>query len=168
MAMTTTAPNTTTGELVLEITRVFNAPRELVFKAWTDPEHMARWGGPEGYSATTVELDARPGGAWRLGMRSPEGEEHLQGGVIREIVPPERLVYTFAWEEADGTPGHETLVSVTLAEHGPDAAQTLMTFRQGTFENVDSRDGHLVGWDSAFNVLAEYLENETAAPELKG
>ena len=163
MAMTTTALETKTGELALEITRVFNAPRDLVFKAWTDPEHMAKWGGPEGYSATTVELDARPGGAWRLGMRSPEGDEHLQGGEIREIVPPERLVYTFAWEEADGSPGHETLVSITLAEHGPNATQTLMTFRQGTFENVESRDGHREGWDSAFNVLDAFLTSEAAS-----
>ena len=161
MAMTTTAPETKAGELALEITRVFNAPRDLVFKAWTDPEHMARWGGPEGFSATVVEMDARPGGAWRCGIRSPEGQEYLQGGVVHEIVPPERLVYTFAWDEADGTPGHETLVSITLAEHGPDAAQTLMTFRQGTFENAESRDGHREGWDSAFNVLEAYLEKET-------
>ena len=64
MSMTTTIPETATGELALEITRVFNAPRDLVFKAWTDTEHMARWAGPEGYSATVVELDGRPGGAY--------------------------------------------------------------------------------------------------------
>jgi uncharacterized protein YndB with AHSA1/START domain len=164
MATTTpVAPKARADELELTITRVFNAPRDLVFRAWTEPERMAKWGGPEGFAPTYVEMDARPGGAWRLGMRSPEGQEYRQGGVVREIVPPERLVYTFAWEEGDGTPGHETLVTLTLAEHGPDAAQTLMTFQQASFENVESRDGHREGWDSAFNALDAYLEAESRA-----
>jgi len=151
------SPQTPDAGPELTITRVFDAPRDLVFRAWFEPERMAVWAGPEGFTATYVEMDPRPGGAWRLGMRSPEGEEHRQGGVVREIVPPERLAFTFAWEEADGTPGHETLITLILAEHGPTATQTLMTFRQATFDSVESRDGHEGGWNSAFEDLAAYL-----------
>lgn len=165
----TTTPSTWTAQAATEpagpelhMTRVFDAPRDLVYRAWAEPERMARWAGPEGFTATFCELDARPGGAWRLGMRSPEGEEHRQGGVVREVVPPERLVFTFAWEEANGTPGHETLITLTFAEHGAAGAQTLFTFHQAPFESNASRDGHEGGWDSTFDELAAYLACETA------
>ncbi len=75
-------------------------------------------------------------------------------GVYREIVEPERLVFTFVWEEADGTPGREMLVTVSLAEHD---GKTRMTFHQALFESVEDRDGHRDGWSSSFDVLAEYL-----------
>lgn len=143
------------AERVLVITRVFDAPRELVFKAWTDPEHGKRWAGPRGFTATHLQADVRPGGAWRTCLRADDGSRELwQGGVYREVVPPERLVFTFAWDRAEGTPGHETLVTITLAEHG---GKTTMTFHQAEFESVEQRDGHRGGWNSAFDRLAEHL-----------
>ena len=87
-------------------------------------------------------------------MRSPEGTEFWKVGVYREIVPPERLVFTFAWLDADGRPGHEMLVTVTLAEEG---AKTRMTLRQGPFETRAKRDDHRQGWTSTFERLADYL-----------
>lgn len=92
---TGTAP---ANELVIE--RVFNAPRELVFQAWTDLEHIPKWFGPKHHPATHVTADLRPGGRWRGCLRSPEtGVILWLGGVYREIVPPERLVFTFAWRK---------------------------------------------------------------------
>ena len=137
----------------LTITRLLDAPRNLVFKVWTQPEHMVRWLGPKGFTAPSCEIDLRPGGAWRACIRSAEGKDHRMQGVYREIAPPERLVFTFAWEE-DGVPGHETLVTITFAEQG---SKTLFTFHQATFASVESRDSHHGGWSSSFDRLADYL-----------
>ena len=80
---------------VLVITRVFDAPRELVFKLWTDPDHAVNWWGPRDYPAADVHMDVRPGGAWRGCLRSPEtGKELWHGGVFREVVPPSRPNYS--------------------------------------------------------------------------
>ena len=143
---------------VLVITRVFDAPRELVFRAWTDPAHVTRWMGPRGYTATHFKQDQRPGGAWRACLRKDDnGEELWQGGVLREVVAPERLVFTFGWYGDDGRPGHETLVTVTFAEeHG----KTRMTFQQAVFETMAQRDGHQGGWSSAFDRLEEQLAQD--------
>ncbi len=146
---------TTVDDRTLVITRDFDAPPGLVFKAWTDPAHAARWGGPRGFTATHVKGDLRPGGRWRTCLRRDEdGKELWQGGVYREVVPPERLAFTFAWDQDDGRPGHETLVTVTFAE---ERGKTRMTFRQAVFQGVEQRDGHRGGWTSAFDRLAEHL-----------
>jgi len=142
------------AELELVITRILDAPRELVFKAWTEPDRVIRWWGPRGFTTAHYELDFRPDGAYRVCMRSPEGTEHWQRGVCREVVEPERLVFTFAWEDSEGKPGHETVVTVTLAEFG---AKTKLTLHQAVFETVTARDLHQGGWASALEWLAEYL-----------
>ena len=142
-------------ERVLAITRVFDAPRSLVFKCWTDPAHGTRWSGPRGFTATHIEGDLRPGGAWRACLRRDgTGEELWQGGVYREVVEPERLVFTFAWDDENGRRGHETLVTVTFAERD---GKTEMNFRQAVFDTVEQRDGHREGWNSAFDRLGEYV-----------
>ena len=138
----------------LTITRVFDAPRELVFKAWTDSSHGSEWSAPRGFTVAALEADLRPGGAWRLCMRTPEGKELWVGGVYREIVPPVRIVSTHAWQNPDGTPGHETLMTVDLAARGD---RTEMTFRQTGFESVEDRDGHREGWSECFDRLEEHL-----------
>jgi uncharacterized protein YndB with AHSA1/START domain len=111
------AADISTQERELVITRVIDAPRGLVFKTWTQPEHIARWWGPRGFTTIHCEMDVRVGGAYRFGMRSPQGTEHWKRGVYREIVEPDRVVFTFAWENADGTLGHELLTTVTFDEH---------------------------------------------------
>ena len=142
------------AERVLTITRVFDAPRELVFKLWTDPAHAKHWMGPRGFTATHFEQESRPGGSWRLCLREDDsGRELWQGGVVREIAAPARLVYTFAWDREDGSRGHETLVTITFAEQD---GKTRMTLHQAEFESVPQRDGHRGGWNSAFDRFAEY------------
>jgi uncharacterized protein YndB with AHSA1/START domain len=138
----------------LSIRRTFDAPRTLVFKAWTEPQHLARWSCPRGFTCTENTGDLRVGGAFAASMRSPEGTTHRLRGVYREIVPPQRLVFTHAWLDDSGEPGPETIVTVTLAECD---GRTEMTFHQGIFDSVASRDGHEQGWSSCFELLAELL-----------
>jgi uncharacterized protein YndB with AHSA1/START domain len=144
----------TSTERELVITRVFDAPRELVFRMWTDPKHMARWWGPRDYPAVSVDLEARPGGRWRHCLRSVEtGADLWHHGEFHEIAPPHRLVFSFAWEE-DGERGMENIVTITFAEQN---GKTLMTFRQAPFQSDGERDGHHGGWSSAFDRLDEQL-----------
>ncbi len=138
---------------ILRLTRTFAAPRETVFQAWTDREILVKWWGPKGYTVPVAEIDVRPGGAWRTCMRSPEGEEYCVGGVYREVIPPEKLVFTWAWE-SDGEPGHETVVTIEF--HDKDGATELVLVQE-LFESVEARDKHNQGWSSSFDCLAEAL-----------
>jgi uncharacterized protein YndB with AHSA1/START domain len=140
----------------LVITRIFDAPRHVVFRAWTEPGRVARWWGPQGFVTTYCNMDVRPGGTFRVCMRSPAGAEHWKQGVYREVVAPERLVFTFAWEDTEGKPGHQTLVTVTFAASGK---KTELTLHQAVFEDVATRDDHRRGWTSTLQRFAEYLEN---------
>ena len=88
----------------LTLTRVFRAPRALVFQAWTDPKHLSQWWGPKGFTNPVCEEDARVGGALRIVMRAPDGAEYPMIGVFREVVAPERLVFTNSPVDAAGQP----------------------------------------------------------------
>jgi uncharacterized protein YndB with AHSA1/START domain len=146
--MTTTAKSTET-ELVIR--RVFDAPRALMFKLWTEREHAVHWWGPKDFTAPHLEADVKPGGAWRACLHSPDGRDYWQHGVFREIVAPERLVFTFIW---DDEPDHEMLVTVTFADRD---GKTEMTFRQAPFTSVESRDSHVEGWNECFDRLEAYV-----------
>jgi uncharacterized protein YndB with AHSA1/START domain len=98
------------------ITRVIDAPRELVFKAWTDPKHVAEWWGPNGFTTTTHEMDVRPGGVWRFIMHGPDGVDYDNKIVYIEIVKPERLVYSHGSDDEGESGQFET--TVTFAEQG--------------------------------------------------
>ena len=146
--------NESPNELV--ITRVFDAPRQLVWKVFTEIEHAVKWSGPRDYPMAHLEGELRVGGKWRGCLRAKEsGEELWQGGVYREIVPNEKLVYTFAWDEESGNSPTETLITITFEDEG--AGQTKMTFHQAPFISTESRDGHREGWSSAFDRAEEYL-----------
>jgi uncharacterized protein YndB with AHSA1/START domain len=148
-------PVTATADRVLVIERLFDAPRELVFKVWTERAHAARWYGPRGFVIAQMESDLRPGGKWRTCMRRPEdGTELWNGGEYREVVPPERLVFTFAWDQEVGCQGHDTLVTLTFAD---DRGKTLLTLHQEVFDSVQARDAHNGGWTSVMDKFAEYL-----------
>jgi uncharacterized protein YndB with AHSA1/START domain len=147
------------GDRVLEVTRVFAAPRRLLFQVWIEPGHLVRWWGPRGFTMPSHSIDVRPGGAYRFCMRSPDGGLHWLRGVYREIVEPERLVFTYAWEDAAGAPRHETLVTVRFAELGD---RTQLTLRQELFESVTARDLHREGWASNLDRLADYLAADAA------
>jgi len=147
-------------EKVLVITRLFDAPRALVFKMWTDPAHMVRWWGcPRNKAATVTEHDLRPGGRWRVVMRLEDGTDHRVAGAFREVSPPERLAFTWAWEDAAGNRGHETVVTVTLAERG---RKTEMTLHHAVFESTEARDLHGEGWTASLDRLAEYVTKTSA------
>jgi uncharacterized protein YndB with AHSA1/START domain len=107
------APETASPTADREIvqTRTFDAPRELVFQAWTDPAHLPHWFGPNGFSVTMQEIDVRPGGMWRFIMHGPDGRDYTNRMVYQEIVRPERLVYLHG-EDVDDDPGafHVTIL----------------------------------------------------------
>lgn len=143
------------SERELEIVRVFDAPLDLVWKAWAEPDRMVQWLGPRGFTGDIIRMDTWPGGSYRFHMRSPEGTDHWSEGVYREIVEGKRLAYTWVWTDADRNPiGPETLVTVTFEDLG---AKTRLAFRQTGFSSVTARDAHRGGWNSSFDCLAEYL-----------
>ena len=142
-------PNASSAEH-LRIERTLPAPRALVYQAFTEPARMMRWFGPHGFTATTITLDVREGGAWRGGMRGPDGTEQIASGVYREVVPDQRLVFTYAWESA-GVRGHETVCQVELSDDGP---HTRLVFTQGPFETAESSQNHQAGWAEAFEKLS--------------
>ena len=136
----------------LVIKRTFAAPRDLVWKVWSDPDLAKNWWGPNGFTLPFVEMDQRPGGKWRAQMRGPDGKDLWQHGVYREIVPPEKTVYTFIW---DAEPDHEMLVTVLFAARGN---KTDMTFRQEGFASTDEKAGHEDGWNQTFDRLSVFLK----------
>jgi uncharacterized protein YndB with AHSA1/START domain len=143
-------------EPTIVITREFDAPRRLVFAAWTTPEHVWRWYGPSYLTFTVCEIDLRPGGRWRYVLRAPDGGEHGFGGEYREIEPPERLVYTEGYE---AMPGHEYLVTLTFDEH---EGRTMLT-STGVYQSFADRDGHVAsgmedGMRETLDRLAEHLD----------
>jgi uncharacterized protein YndB with AHSA1/START domain len=142
-------------ELEMTIQRTLNAPRSLVFSAWTEPQHLEHWeNAPRGFTVTTNEVDFRVGGAYRVCMRSPEGVDHWLQGTYRDIAKPERLAFTHIWLDAQGKPGKETVVTISFADRG---AQTELTLHQTGFESAGSRDGHRDGWSSSIDRFEEYL-----------
>lgn len=136
----------------LVIVRTFDAPRALVWKAWTDPVPAKAWG-PKGFTTPVREMGMHPGDPWRAVMIAPDGTEHRQHGVMREVVPLERIAFTFTW---DTDPDVEMLVSVSFADDGE---RTVMTFRQTGFPSDGSRDGHRGGWNEAFDRLEGVVAN---------
>lgn len=140
------------SDLTLLLTRVFDAPRGLVYRAWT--EHMNAWAAPAGFTIPESEGDVRPGGAWRTTMRAPNGDEYRLGGVYRELVGDELISFTHVWDE-DGTPGQETIVTAHFADEG---GGTRLTFKQRGFRNIESRDSHAGGWSECFDRLDDFLK----------
>jgi uncharacterized protein YndB with AHSA1/START domain len=127
---------TTPSDREIVLTREFDAPRELVFKAMTDPEAIPKWWGPRRFVTIVDQMDLRPGGAWRFINRDADGTEYGFHGVYREILAPSRLVYTFEFE---GFPGHASLETITLEEHDgkTTSVDTIV------FDSKEDRDGTL-------------------------
>ncbi len=143
------SPNASSASLT--ITRQINAPPAKVFAAWTDPSKLKRWFGPAGAEVLEVETDMRVGGRFRVHMRMPDGAEHEASGVYREIVPDQRLVFTWTWKS---TPERETLVTVSIkANRG---GTQLRFTHDRLFDELD-RDNHEVGWSEAFDRLETHL-----------
>jgi uncharacterized protein YndB with AHSA1/START domain len=143
----------------LIITRLFDAPRELVFKAWTEPERVAQWWGPHGFTSPICELDVRPGGAMLIHMRGPDGSVYLMRGVFHEIVAPEQLVFTTrTLEDEAGNPRLEVLHTITLTDVG---RKTRLTLQARVVKSTPVAAGLLAGmeegWVQGLDRLAESL-----------
>ena len=135
----------------LRVARTFTVPREKVFHAWTDPEELKRWFGPVGYATLNAEVDLRVGGKYRLGMRKlPDGEIFYLSGVYREVRHPEKLVYTWFWENEPEL--GETLVTVEFRARGH---STEVVVTHDLFPNQTMRDDHDMGWNSCLDRLSQ-------------
>ena len=138
---------------VLNLTRRFDAPPQAVFEAFTDPDQLVRWWGPEGMDVPEFSIDLRVGGTWRTCMRSASGELHCVRGIYKAIEPPRRLVMTWAWEGGEYA-DMETLVSFEFRESN---GGTELHLRHEQFDSREQRDRHNMGWSSSMNCLAAYL-----------
>ena len=147
---------TTPSDTEIVMTRTFDAPRELVFEAMTNPEHMKEWWGPRGHTMPVCEIDLRPGGKYRFVNKDADGNEYAFRGEYREIVPPEKIVWTFEFE---GAPGNVSVDTMTLTEEN--GKTTIMG--TSVFDSVEQRDGMLesgmeTGAAETYDRLAELLE----------
>ncbi len=138
---------------VLRLARTFAAPREAVFRAFTEAEAMSEWFGPKGCTCRNVVSDARPGGRYSLEMHTGEGNVYHLSGAFREVTPPERLVYTWVWGEGDFA-GVETLVTLAFHDRG---GQTELDLTHELLPGERARELHEQGWSSSFDCLAEVL-----------
>ena len=149
----------TFGEGTVEIVRAFNAPRALVWQAWTESKMMAQWLGPKHFTNPVCEVDARPGGKLRIVMRGPDGNEYPCAGVFREVVAPERLVFTNNAVDKDGKILLEGLTTVTFAEHGGKTTMTLKTHTVGRVPLAKQMlAGMKAGWSQSIDKLQELVE----------
>jgi uncharacterized protein YndB with AHSA1/START domain len=146
-------------EREIELTRIFDAPRELVYEAWTDPEHMVQWWGPKVFTNHSCQLDVRPGGAWQIVMRSPDGADYGCRGVYSEVVKSERLVFTNDAIDQNGKPLLKGFTTVTFADH---AGKTKLTLRTRAIGLVDYAPQMLAGmeqgWSQSLDKLHTHLE----------
>jgi uncharacterized protein YndB with AHSA1/START domain len=155
-ASTTLEPASAGRELV--ITRIIDAPRALVFRAWTGPKHVARWWGPHGFTNPVCELDVRPGGAIRIHMCGPDGTLYPMSGAYREVVEPGRLVFTSAALDEEGNPLFEVLNTVTFAGQGGGTALTLRArVVRSTAEAAPYLEGMEAGWTQSLERLEAHV-----------
>jgi uncharacterized protein YndB with AHSA1/START domain len=145
----------------LIISRLFNAPREIVFKAWTDPAMVARWWGPKDFTSSRCEVDARPGGAIRIDMRAPDGTIYPMGGEFREIAPPERIVFVSVALDDEGGPMIEALNTVTFDEYG--LSGTLMTLAVRVLGATPEAAPHLAGMEEGWTQSLVRLQDFVAS-----
>ncbi len=138
----------------LRIERLFKAPAEKVFDAWTRQEQLSQWFGPEGATISECAVGVKEGDAWCVTMQHADEGTNTVKGVYKLIERPTRLVFTWGWLDENGVRGHETEVDVAFEKTNEG---TLMTFVQTIFENTDTRDRHNEGWSSSFICLDEFL-----------
>jgi uncharacterized protein YndB with AHSA1/START domain len=137
-------------ELRLNMERVLDAPLTVVFHALSEPQEVAKWWGPEGFTIPSVESDLRPGGSYRIAMQPPEGELFYLAGEFLEVAPPQRLSYTFRWEPPDAE-DRETVVSLSLRDMA--GTKTELAFTQGDFATERRRALHEEGWTQTLDKL---------------
>jgi uncharacterized protein YndB with AHSA1/START domain len=143
------------AERELTITRLFDAPRSLVFAAWTDPKHLAQWWGPQGFTNPVCEFEARAGGSIRIHMRGPHGVVYPMKGEVREIQPPERLVFTsIALDDA----GNHILEGLTEVTFDDEDGKTRMTLRTRAAAVVADAAAHIAGMEAGWMQSIDRLQ----------
>ncbi|MEU0074202.1 SRPBCC domain-containing protein [Streptomyces sp. NPDC006332] len=142
------------GGLRLHLRRVLRAPRPVVFRAVTEPQELVKWWGPEGFTIPNVDSDVRPGGNYRIAMQPPEGALFHLVGEFLEVDPPERLSYTFRWEDPDPE-DRETVVTLSLRDIGGTSVELVLD--QGDFATERRRALHEEGWTQGLDKLAELI-----------
>lgn len=141
-------------ETALRLTRTLKAAREKVFRAWTDPAALKKWFAPgDDYATPIAEVDLRVGGRYRIQIRSPQGKLHTVVGVYREVKPPEKLVFTWSWQEGGMDVG-ETLVTVEFRDQG-NTTELILTHE--LFPTPETRDEHTKGWTGCLDRLPQAL-----------
>jgi len=146
------------GEGTVDIVRVFDAPRALVWQAWTDPKMMAEWFGPRGFTSSVPELDVRVGGKLRIVMHGPDGNEYPMKGAFLEVVAPERLVFTNIAIDSDGNHLLEGKTTVTLTEQGGKPTLTLKSRAVGRVPAAPQMlAGMNAGWNQSIDKLGELV-----------
>jgi uncharacterized protein YndB with AHSA1/START domain len=138
----------------LRLERLIAAPPEALFALWTEPAQLMRWWAPDGYAATVDALDTQPGGRWRTTLHRSGSPALALSGVYRIVEPPNRLAFSWAWEDERGARGRETEVMVTF-EATPGG--TRLVLLQARFENRQARDGHTAGWSACFDRQAKMV-----------
>lgn len=148
------------GEYDTMITRTFDAPRGAVWAAWTDPEQVAEWWGPEGFTVPHCELDVRPGGSFHIDMAAPDGTIYPDSGELLEVNRPERLVMVSrGFEDENGEPQLETRHTITFADAGTQTHLTLEADVISATPAVEEALGGMeMGWSQSFDKLADYLD----------
>jgi|1186.fasta_scaffold221148_1 uncharacterized protein YndB with AHSA1/START domain len=158
----TTATVTTPGDREIHVERVFDAPRERVFAAYTDPRLVPEWWGPYGTTTIVDRMDVRPGGDWRFVSRNADGTETAFRGTYREVTPPERIAQTFEWE---GLPGHISVETATFEDLG-DRTRVITT---SVFDTAEDRDGMLAsGMEKGMNETYARLDELLARSDAGG
>ncbi|MGH6672814.1 MAG: SRPBCC family protein [Xanthobacteraceae bacterium] len=152
-------------EREVTITRVFDARRALVFRAWTEANHLAQWWGPKGFTNPVCEIDARVGGKLRIHMRAPDGSIYPMKGEIRELISPERLVFTNIALDADGNHLLEGFTTVTFVEEGGKTKMTLHTRAKAVVEYAAA---YLQGMEAGWTQSIDRLRVHVAAASLEG
>ena len=146
-------------ERTVAITRVFRAPRERVFEAWTRAEHLVHWFGPAGFSVHSAEIDARPGGIFRLCVRSPDGKDYWVRGEYRDVIPPEHLVIACTADDANGIPRLEEIIDVKFAgRKGITEVKLRATARGLNAEAAPMLDGMEAVWAQTFTRLDTHVK----------
>ena len=159
--MTTTQnhPPVDTSDREIIISRVFDAPRELVWESWTNPDHVVKWWGPRGFTTTIEEMNVRPGGIWKHVMRGPDGTDYPNKSIFTEVVKPERIVYTHGGGKKGG-PGVQFVSTWTF--DALEGGKTRLTIRM-VFPSTEQRDtivreyGAVEGGKQTLERLAEHL-----------
>jgi len=164
MAEKNSAPE---SEPKLVLTRIFNAPRELVFKVWTEPKHILKWWGPKDFTAPHCKLDPRPGGEFHFCMRAPDGKEYWNKGVIHEIAAPEKIVWTMYFSDEQGNIRKPTFYGIgddfpsemhdTMTFEVYEGTQTKLILQRSNKLSISKKYMEDVGWNQSLDKFAEAL-----------